>query len=317
MASGGLIAALIGAGAGAAVVLLTRKSEAAPASSGGSICDKLPAGSTEQAACKGIGGILGIVSGVANALAPQWGRKDDENIAKNGARVHANAGHCGYSMHVAGRQRPLIASGTLRHANGCVPYEGAPGWEKCAPGTHSMWDYPSARVAPGQVIGKPGSDMTITRTPSLMLTGKRVESLSHADGKVRSVTGDPTTFVINPKNGGTCGPFPLAIPAGGVGGYYKGHAFVCPAGTLPDLQNATDPSVTKPVCRPPSQLPPSQGGTGKADSRPDHDAAEGCWVKTNGTWTFTKPCPTAGPATGTVMTLDFDALNPLASVEQP
>lgn len=87
----------------------------------------------------------------------------------------------------------------LRHQNGCVPYQGAPGWEKCKPGTTSLTT-DGANPARIRAIG----------------SGRvGVDPFSFKDSGERAFRD----------------PFPEDVPAGGTAYWINGQPFVC-AGTV-------------------------------------------------------------------------------------
>jgi hypothetical protein len=356
MANGWLIAAGVGA-AGLGVVLLVRKQAAASTGGGGLPCDKLTAGSPEQIACKAAQGILGIFGALAKLGDPQWAKKDAENKAANGATTIPLASGAQSCNGFVGAYMPLQGT-VLRFANGCEPYAGAPGWSKCAPGTHSMIGASgvNTKTRGMHVLGTPARSKPgwgpaaewedhVQFEPRFdeLLTGRRVEHVAvteaHGDpnnkGKVYKVSGDPATGVIRPERATAddsfCakgGPgFPLPIPTGGVAGRYKGEAFVCAAGTIPDLRG----NYTGPVrCVAPSELPRTFGGTGggagtRSDEQFDYTGAGCKWNRSTGKW----DCPpgvsptSSGTSLGTASTthtaaqFSAGAGNPFLDVESP
>lgn len=147
MTTGEVIAAIaIGVGVGGLALALRRKETPAPPKSDGGKdpCDALAAvGPEAVAACKGLKGFGSIIQGVADLLdGPDWAKRDEKNRALNG-EVELPLGALDERSWCATKTMPLARHrylhGTVaRFSNGCVPFEGAAGWEACAPGTEDM-----------------------------------------------------------------------------------------------------------------------------------------------------------------------------------
>lgn len=149
--SGGLVAALVGAGGAVALVVYSRSrekaSEAGSGSSGSSSkCDALKDVSSEAyAACKAASGLWGVVSAIGDLIEGEnpVDRVNRVNIALNGpTKVPMPAVPIPTTGAVVAGYGGLesVPSRTLEHENGCVPIPGQPGWSKCAPGTlPGMW----------------------------------------------------------------------------------------------------------------------------------------------------------------------------------
>lgn len=161
---------------------------------------------------------------------------------------------------------PVIAplQGTvLRFKNGCVPYAGAPGFEKCVPGTQDMFagngvitydnnasDVPKFRfqavpstLGTGQLSGK-AIKADITNDPN-----GQFGAWDRDDGMpVQTVVGDPSTGIVKQRlpycaAATLQASFPLPIQAGGPFGYKAGVPWTCPAGTLPDFAAGSLPNA--------------------------------------------------------------------------
>jgi hypothetical protein len=277
MANGWVIAGVAGAGVvGLALVLKARAQAATP---NASVCDKLPAGSTEQLACKALGGINKVLDALKNLGDPKWAERDATNKALNGAVEIAN-GPASCNGFTTGTTSVPLQGSVLRFANGCTPFPGTPGWSKCAPGTKGMLGGTSLepRTEGGKyILGTPArrkrgigpaaswvDSVVFEPIWSQFLTGQRnerrvLDTTDHNHGKVYKVTGDPTTGVFRPDRGASCAG--VAPPAGGLGGTHKGKPFTCGPGTIPDFTGETV------KCVPPSSLPETQGGTGENATR--------------------------------------------------
>jgi hypothetical protein len=222
MGAGGVIAAVaVGGGLAYVLVRAMRASQLTPSQQ----CDSLPAGVVRDT-CKASAGILGIVKGIGNLFErgdpyDQTKKNDAANTALNGApdvvsdrtmpvctsrsQADANA-HRPYMNKSSGTPAvPFFA--VLRYKNGCVPFQGAPGWEKCVAGTKPMMTY-AVTNASGHVAD-----------PKLAMTGKR---------------GDPTTGFIPQQGQGQNAFYKCGGPAAPAqAGYYRGKRWECPAGTVP------------------------------------------------------------------------------------
>lgn len=155
---------LIGAGvAGVGILLLRAMRRPEPAPQDPSVCDALP--EPYRTYCKAASGLLDGIAGLndkGKKHADEEKNRDATNQQLNGAVKVAMPGTPGgadtsVAWGVAGNGEPCekclydadkhyirhygnSAKGTvMEFENGCQPFEGAPGWSKCAPGTKSMW----------------------------------------------------------------------------------------------------------------------------------------------------------------------------------
>lgn len=281
MSTGGIIAALA-IGGGAALILLRRQQAAQIQDAQGNPCDKLPAGTARDAcnAARGIGGVFGALGkllGGGDRL-ENVKKMQAHNDALNGAPdvvwknvcnpgpnpdvlVNKKGGINGFFDSMKGTHYFLLGSPakpqTIRYRNGCVPFEGAPGWEKCAPGTRSMQ---SPRVVGGTSDGAggvrahPGGNTVIAYTDDVLRGSIRKVRNSPND---HDFIGDPTTGYSVVGSQTTCGAnggFPLKVPAGGTAGWYRGRPWTCPAGTMPRfIAHVTDAPYAPPACVKPGE----------------------------------------------------------------
>lgn len=267
---GGLIAALLGGGAALGLVVLARR-RVQPDPSG----DK-PTGTTDPCeylkgvhegayvACKSLGGAAQVIAGVTQALDGRDSAAiEANNRAKNGEpELMLGALSKGVRTVVSstGQQvRRALRGETLRFKNGCVPFEGAPGWEKCAPGTKS-------NLADGSTfttISQHGVDgfASMVREGKHQFHDYGVIS-SNPPGWDRAFTGDQgDPFTQGPYQadgtlgpdaagtgasvrwggdlGGASRPFPIPLAPGEVGYYCAGKPMKCPA-DAPELAPTRD-----------------------------------------------------------------------------
>lgn len=267
MGAGGVIAALA-IGGGAAFLILRRQAQAAPTPTAPTptstnACDSLPAGYARDM-CNAVKSVGGIIEGIGDALsgtstaekAAEWYAKDAKNRQLNGEveipllsavrwcstldRTDVSDGKPPPGPHVnmyANQVRGTVA----RFANGCVPFVGAPGWEKCASGTEGMGG--SAINAPMSMTGR------IPRRPPGQFEGY---DRKYRPGDRLSGYYDPTAQ-SNPKGVGeayipTCS-FPIPIPPGHFGYFFRGKAFTCPVGKVPDFSTVQTGPVVAPPCK--------------------------------------------------------------------
>lgn len=243
MASGALIAVLVGGGAAAVIVIAQRRAAVKKASS--DPCAALK-GVNDNAytACEAAAGIYGILDGLINLgqfgkpydISAEWKGRDDQNKALNGEVAKYSdlgLGCLGWLSNAGGHgsQVPYLNGTVLEFANGCQPFAGAPGWAKCKQGTSSM------------LAGDGKIDSYLTTDPNNPLGGKAfvaeigrlmtgvVTTTTDGDGKV-TVSGDPATGKFSPYDG--CGSLTgpgSSFPAHSVGaalGFYQGKPYACP-----------------------------------------------------------------------------------------
>lgn len=133
-------------------------------------------------------------------------QRQAKNVELNGALEHASPAMPRAVTPGSGTlARPIMGCTGLRHANGCEPWPGAPGQDKCVPGT-TIGAVQSSRATP--LSGVPWSSS--------------------------KVSGDPTTFTDKELRGRSylpAKPFPLSVPAGHTAVWSRGKPYVCAPGT--------------------------------------------------------------------------------------
>jgi hypothetical protein len=197
--------------------------------------------------------VIGTLNDNTKEAEERIARFDAENVALNGEVEIVNgvpqlAGST--ATRTATWPRPTTGS-ALRFANGCEPFAGAPGWNKCAPGTHDM------RVS--QADRRWGSSSERARAAS------RPDAPANPDNLV--AWGSLLTGSVNPRypDPSTAGPIPRPD---GLLYYVRGKAITCPAGSAPAMWDANgnpigDHRTGTPACAPggvssfvPSSSPP-------------------------------------------------------------
>lgn len=282
MASGGLIAALVGAGGAVALVVLARRSQAAAGADDGpgggaagkSPCDYLKGvDEAAYASCLALQGGISVIGGIVDMLpsgpGDEFRAKDAKNRELNGkvktplvqqVRTCLDTSNGHPAANGASSYVPLWGT-VLEFENGCTPFEGSPGWSKCAPGTADM-------MVGESYINKNASNYDpVTRTVNWEMRGPSSHVMTgdrYRDGD-KLVVDAASGRYIGGAAGGNCAaktPFPLPIPEGGEGWFYKGRPFVVPAGAWPDFDILDE-----------SGLPTLRGLGGVTDHRGE-DAAE-------------------------------------------
>jgi len=196
-----------------------------------------------------------------------WDAKDAENRQLNGGieleldprlargavalEVTPGSGGMGRPQgidHMA-KMVPQLKGKSLRMKNGCVPFRGAPGWERCAEGTHDMGPH---RV--GIKLAKP--EGRIPRPSEVQaLEGKseaeRAQMMFATTSVSAVLTGQPTdpTTALHAKIGGTY--------------WLAGEPVACEGGTTPTGATDHRGGKTKAVVLcglPPPQFEPRQEG---------------------------------------------------------
>lgn len=308
MGAGGVIAALA-VGGGAAYLLLRKKPEAIAPGAPTDRCASLQSiNPTAYAACKAAGALEQIFGAIANIGNTDWAKYDRENRALNGdADIPLTGGvqRCTGSIPFPA-QFPLMGS-VLRFKNGCMPHVGG---GACKPGTHMMrggngymmWG-PGQFTSSGGTLpnGQPVSPDGVQMWPQWdkVMTGF-FQTLSDSAGRVHTIRYDPATGYFFPAFYGDskapcANEFPLAIPGGGFGGYYRGLPFVAPPGSIVEWAEL-DPNtpVSAPRIRAAgvrvTPLPPSVtitdgpgGGGGGAVFIPSTGGGDGTLGGTKGT----------------------------------
>ncbi len=236
-------AAAVGIGA---VVLLRRRAAAAPEQSK---CDKL------ADAARALGGdqaasAAKLACELANKLPlPSWDdlgkRPSAMNQDANGVvvtKMHPALWAQGYYIsghYTSGYQvNNRYGEGALSYANGCVPYTGAPGFEKCAPGT-KPYGY-----SPGLLTGR--MDWTTRKHAT------KDEFL-----KVARATGGEGLLAPYWK------PYPIAVPTGHEPWWLAGKPVPRPPNTVIAIDNRTTPPTPKFIPKPTAptgpRTPPASG----------------------------------------------------------
>lgn len=252
--SGALTAALAGLAVGVGAVYLSRrKQETAAAGDGpgkdgtdlGDLCAQIPeAGAYAtivKAGCEGLNAGAEIISNMNDQLAQAEDReklRSDENEALNGEITIPNTVPLGHQSQTA--VKPTTGS-ALRFANGCEPFEGAPGWTNCAPGTHDM----RTHVVDGRFPRSYEKVRAAGRTPDEYRNNPEspVDWAGLLKGSVSPAYPDPATT----------GPF--AMPDGTSVWYVRGQQVKCNAGDAPAMWNAAgqpirDQRTSLPPCVP-------------------------------------------------------------------
>jgi hypothetical protein len=232
---------VIGLATGGLALLYWRNKNAPPQLPSGDACDalcsaqSLATGITPELcraglaykACKAAGGALGAVK---DAITTDWARYDRENRELNGELETPLPVGVQQRVTVNGTGVQGLHGSATKFKNGCVPFEGAPGWEKCAPGTHSMVS------SGGGLRTRRVNDIAATEPAELGRAFTRAggdplwqgpftsDGLTPIDFK--SPTGQTLTTSVPSK-------FDLPLAQGETGWIAEGVAFKCPAGTEP------------------------------------------------------------------------------------
>lgn len=219
--------------AGVGAFLLWRRSKEV-AAKGGNFCADVaqPLGrmvgfDIPPAVC-GLQDAIGAVAGaVVDAVKDGWTHADEdrENTRLNGAvavplteevRWLTRTG----MSNLSGTGTFYKAATVLRYQNGCEPFEGAPGWGKCAPGTVTM------RYADPAFIVKPGTPKALTPYELRDAAVAPVNIARHLTGG----DGDPTTLRTKAADGSV---------------FIAGKKYTCPEGQFP--KEVTDHRSGQPV----------------------------------------------------------------------
>lgn len=257
MASGAWIAVLLGGGAAAALVLYERKKAATPPPPTDDCAPLKAVDATAYDACKAASGLWGVLDGLSDALGfgemfdpnSYWKPFDDTNKTLNGdVEIPRHDGilslgwespHGGKRDDVGKGQVPFLAGTVVKFKNGCTPFEGSPGWSKCAKGTTSMLDGNGQLDKYSTVYtGDPKADQRFLARIEYLLTGK-IRHYRAADGR-ETWEGDPTTGLVDTINAvgktalaDTRKLYPNADLSTAQVGVYKGQYFVCEGGKVP------------------------------------------------------------------------------------
>lgn len=211
----------------------------------------------------------------------------------------------------------------LRFKKGCVPFKGAPGWEKCKPGTQSMWssdtDVDQAynhgalpAFANDQLLsvwvdhhdtGSPLDDATKAAT----LSGNANED--HPDVTTQGPFPAGRTFGVTKNTPGT------KVPTGSEGWIVRGKPMICPQGQAPDLWDESGlPRALSPgeeiTCVPDGRHRSGAGtGTGGGVSTGEQTIGHGTFVHGD--------CPPPQGFTWDVSSAGLDYLRRLRAGEAP
>ena len=328
MASNLLTAALIGGGVGLGLLLLQRRAAAqTPPPSSGSSCDAVAAAAEKlgvpaaaaKTACE-----LGLGSTV-EALVRWWKGKDSAaidgtNKSLNG-EVELELGGMARRTACVPRSpsdpqfnRRYLRGTVLRFQNGCVPFEGAPGWEKCAPGTLSNHGEGGGcgdpRVQRGHL--QPDGSWKITGASDGRGTPLDVSQMFTGG------LGDPTTVgpftadgerTLSSDDDFKSFPFPLPIPAGSAGWYVAGRPIVCASTTEPSIVRNHVTGTISAICGGGSVPPPMPGTEppvhdtvpGLADCASPDPARNNGFLADGCTQTCRRPRAAAGEQAGTLI----------------
>lgn len=238
------------------------------------ICAKIPDdgsyASYYKAYCEGLNALGDLVGGINNQLNQAEEREAErskKNEELNGEIAIPNTVPLYQSQQAV---KPTTGS-ALRFKNGCEPFEGAPGWTKCEPGTNDM----RTHVVDGRF---PASYEKVraaapTREQYFANPEKPIDWSGLLKGSVSPEYPDPATQ----------GPFPM--PDGTAWWWIRGEKLQCPTGQAPAMWNADgspirDQRTGLPSCAPGGIVavdpnsPGSQGGTNPVDTTPgDHETA--------------------------------------------
>lgn len=218
MSAGGVALALVVGGGGIALLLRARAKQETPSKSAcKAIAEKtgIPAGACEAG--------LGLIGAIGELFKGRdWAADDKKNKDLNGAvktplaKVLAGMSTNGGAVGASGA---FLRGTVVEFENGCRPFKGAAGWEKCAAGTADMGSGEPVVFAWGEYL--PGK------------SARRVARANIGTGNDK----DPLTqgpLIPNQSKvwGGTvmkASDFPMPIPSGQKGWFYKGRPMVCDA----------------------------------------------------------------------------------------
>lgn len=266
--SDGVLPWLIG-GAAVGVGFLWWRSRQAAAETKPDPCAELEKLGVPRAACElGLPVVSEIVQGVI-ALADEVSktsadvaRWDLENKALNGPVRYANEGiyaELSKTCDAPGNCYPALDGTVVEFENGCVPIKGAAGWEKCAPGTHGMLNYP---------IHQPMWWRPDGVGPSESWSGAQIRPMSAAVRIEGEPAGSYDPYTRGGYRAGTTN-FPIPIPEGHYGYFYKGRPFTCAEGSPPALRGPNGEVIRDQRTLDPSYIPPC--GASPWTTRPEDD----------------------------------------------
>lgn len=125
-----------------AVVWRNRQAKTEAPSATDGLCAAASKLGLPREACEAGVGIIGTIgNALGGLLSADWAARDAENKRLNGeVEIPLDAELVKRSIQYSqiANSQPGLKGSVIRFKNGGVPFRGAPGWEKCAPGTHSM-----------------------------------------------------------------------------------------------------------------------------------------------------------------------------------
>jgi hypothetical protein len=203
-------AVAIGLVAGGGVYLWWRSRRVAAKSACEKLCDLVPDVNGARQDCLLACGVLGVLGQVATAVSPfhdsseQWGhegkrRRFNNNRLNGGTPDPSQTFDQGAPYDAPGASirilDPSASSGTglpnwlnggvARYPNGCVPFFGAPGWSKCAPGTLDEYGQAIDAATPDDDWGY--SEKNFVKLPYYLTPSAREAALANVadDGTLR------------------------------------------------------------------------------------------------------------------------------------
>lgn len=191
-----------------------------------------------QAGISAGGKVLDVISGLNDKTA-----QNEEEAKRRDARNLELNGEIDLPMsNMSGQGITPFQGSALRFKNGCVPFARAPGFEKCAPGTESMW-----RADTREAVGSDGRDYT---TPAFRNAEEaRAWSAAHSglgdnyDWNGLHVDADHLAPAMFSSSVDPEAPDPLTrghfLRDGSWAGIVRGVPQTCPAGQAPALWDAS------------------------------------------------------------------------------
>lgn len=212
---------LVGAGLGAIAIVLFRRFKASDAPSS----DKCAAvrdlaestqpgsGAAAYLACRVAKGLSGL------GKEKDWTSEDEDNKRLNGEIDVPATSVQWLAMSSALSNGPFLHGSAVRFKNGCVPLDGFPGWERCAPGTHSM-----KFGGPGWMwmgIGSDGAGAAIAPSPERIFTGLKGDITTGPAG-LADLANSGYPGAVDARKA-----FPLPLAPDENGWFYRGKPFKC------------------------------------------------------------------------------------------
>lgn len=190
-------------------------------------------GAAAYAACKALGAVI-----------TDWDARDRRNRELNGdVELPLALAAAAHTVSPTRGNAPALRGTVARFKNGCAPFEGAPGWEKCAPGTESM-------ALSGQLqtrkLGAPNEleptewGHAFTADDGDPFTQGPYKSDGKLSVKIQTPSGVAQVTVPD--------KFDLPLAAGETGWVSNGRAFKCAPGTSPawSMRDHRDPAAVPP-----------------------------------------------------------------------